>query len=152
VQCRRALEPGAVAGKALHRELFARLARQRVPSRGDFAEIGLPQQPPERAGVVVLDICVEQSERREKAGRRRYHNPGDAERRGHAGGEQRSVAAEGKQRELARVTAALRRNRLDGADHIGGGDQMGTVGRPLDPHAERLCDLLLEQRPSPFGI
>ena len=76
VQRRRALEPGAVAGKALDRELFARLPRQRVPGRGDLAEIGLAQQPPEGAGVVVLDIGVEQAERREQAGRRRHHDRG----------------------------------------------------------------------------
>jgi hypothetical protein len=36
----------------------------------------------------------------------------------------RAVAAEGEQRELARIAAALGRDRLDRADHVGGGDQV----------------------------
>ena len=76
----------------------------------------------------------------------------DAQRGRHAGGEQRPVAAEGEQRELARVAAALGRYRLDGADHVGGRDQMGAVGRALDRHAERLGDLFGEDRARLLGV
>ena len=61
--------PAAI--NALHRELFSRLPRHRIPGRADLAEIGLPQQPAESAGIVVLDVGVEQPERREQPGRRR---------------------------------------------------------------------------------
>ena len=100
----------------------------------------------------MLDIGIEQAERGEQAGRGRHDDAGDAQRRRHAGGEQRAVAAEGEQRELARIAAALGRHRLDGADHVGGRDQMRAVGRPLDRHAERLGDLFGEHRARLLGV
>ena len=42
------------------------------------------------------------------------------------------VAAEGEERELARIAAPLGRHRLDGADHVGGGDLVRAVGGVLD--------------------
>ena len=142
VQRRGALEPRALAGEAFHRELLARLLRQRFQAASISLRSALPQQAAERARVVMLDIGVEQAERREQPGRRRHHDALDAERRRHAGREQRAVAAEGEQRELARIAPALGRHRLDGADHVRGGDQVRAVGGALERHAERLGDLL----------
>ena len=72
--------------------------------------------------------------------------------RRHAGREQRAVAAEGEQREFARIAPALGRHRLDGADHVRGGDQMCAVGGAFERHAERLRDLLLERRARLLGV
>ena len=60
----------------------------------------------------------------------------------HAGGEERAVAAEGEERVLARVAAALARDRPDRADHVRGGDQVGAVGGLRERQAERLGDPL----------
>ena len=72
MQRRGALEPGAGAAEAFDGELFARLPRQGVPGAVDLAEIGLAQQPPEGARVVMLDVGIEQAERGEQAGRGRH--------------------------------------------------------------------------------
>ena len=85
---------------------------------------------------MVLDVGVEQAEGGEEARRRRHDHAADAERRRHAAGEQGAVAAEGEERELPRVAAALGRDRLDGADHVGGGDLVRAIGGGLQAHAQ----------------
>ena len=147
-----AREPRVLAGEAFHRELLARLLRQCIPGGIDLAQVRAPQQAAERARVVMLDVGVKQAERREQPGRGRHHDALDAEHRRHAGREQRAVAAEGEQGELARIAPALGRHRLDGADHVRGGDQVRAVGGAFERHAERPGDLLLERRARLPGI
>ena len=138
--------------KPFGRELLQGLVGELAPGPIDVGEVGPAQQAAEGARVVVLDVGVEQAEGREQAGRRRHDDARHAERRRHAAGEQRAVAAEGEQREVARVAAALGRDRLDGADHVGGGDQMRAVGRVLQRHAQRAGDRALEHAARLVGV
>src|SRR5207253_2211958 len=59
-----------------------------------------------------------------------------AERLRHAAGEYRAVAAEGEEREFARVAAALARYRADRTDHVRRRNEVGTVRRALERHAK----------------
>jgi len=62
VQRRRAFDLRARAGKALRRELIARLPRERLPRAADVGGVRLAQQPAERARIVMLEVGVEQAE------------------------------------------------------------------------------------------
>ena len=100
--------------------------------------------PAPGAHVVVLDLGVEQAEGREEPGRGRHDDARHLQRPGHPGGEERPVAAEGEERVLARVAAALARDRADRAHHVRRGDQVSAVGRLGERQAERHGDPLLE--------
>ena len=76
----------------------------------------------------MLDIRIEKAEGGEQARGGRHDHALDAERLCHAAAEERPVAAEGEEREGARIAAALGRHGLDGADHVRGGDEMSAVG------------------------
>src|SRR6267378_3653950 len=107
MQRRRAADSRLLRGESAGGELIARLARERVPSHGNFLRVGFSEQPPEAARIVILDVGVEQPERGEKARRRRHDDALHAERLSHAAGEHRAIAAESEQRELARIAPAL---------------------------------------------
>ena len=110
------------------------------------------QQAAEGAGVVVLDVGVEQAEGREQAGRRRHDDAAHAELLRHRAGEHRAVAAEGAERVVARVAAALARDRADRPDHVGAGDLVGAVGGVLERQAERPGDPLGDRRARALGV
>ena len=59
---------------------------------------------------------------------------------------QRPGAAEGQQREVARVVAALDRDHADGAHHVVVDDGEDAARGRLDAHAQRLGDLLGDGR------
>src|SRR5260370_23322516 len=94
--------------------------------------------------MVWMDIGIGLAEGGEQAGGGRHDDPAQAQRTRHAAGEEWAVAAEGEEREFARIAATLGRYRLDGADHVRGGDQMGAIRGLFDRHAERPGDLVLE--------
>ena len=66
----------------------------------------------------MLDLRVEQPEGREQARRGRDDDGPHPHLLRHPGREQRSVAAEGEQRVVARVAPALGRDGADGPDHV----------------------------------
>ena len=101
---------------------------------------------------MILDIRVEQPEGREQSGAGRNDDPLDVELRRHAGGEQRPVAAECEQRELARIAPALARYRADRTDHVRRRDLICAIGRILDRHLQRRRDGLGEHRARLLGV
>ena len=127
----------ARTGEPLARELLAGLCGQRLPSGVDFIERAAAQQTPKRARVMMLDVGIEQSERRKEPRRRRHDDAADPERFGHAAGEQGAIAAEREDRELAGIAAPLGGDGLDGADHVRRGDQMSAVSRVLEREPQR---------------
>src|SRR5690606_9220977 len=99
-------------------ELPGCLRCELLPGPLDLREIGTAQQTAKRASVVMLDVGIKQAERGEEARRWRDDDAANAQRIGHAAGEQRPVAAECEQGELPRVAAALGRHCLDSPDHV----------------------------------
>ena len=63
----------------------------------------------------------------------------------------RAAAAEGDEREVARVVAAADRDELQGIDHVLVGDADHAERRVLDRHAERVGDLL-ERSPRQLDV
>ena len=122
--------------------------RARAPARPRPARRGraLRSSAPEGARVVVLD-------RRRRAGRRPRTGRAPAARTMRRMPSARAIPAansgplppKATEREVARVAAALARDRPDRADHVGGGDQMGAVGRVLERQPERSA--ILARRP-----
>ena len=100
----------------------------------------------------MLDIGVEQAKGGKQARRRRHNDAPHVQRLGHARGEQRPIAAKGKQRIVARVTATLGGHRLDGTHHVRGGDLMRAIGRMRQRQTERLRNRRLEDLPRLVGI
>ena len=77
-------------------------------------------------------LRLEQADRAEDAGRRRHEHGRDPERARHLGGEERPVAAEGDQDELARVAPALDGHRADRARHPRAAEQVDAVRGRLE--------------------
>ena len=121
----------ALRREALGLELGAAVGDQPVPGGVDIRHALGRQHAPEGARVVVLDVGIKQSERREQTGRRRHHHQLHAERLREIRAEQRSVAAESEQREAAHVAAALDRHRTDRPHHVRAGNLEGGIGRML---------------------
>jgi len=74
-------------------------------------------------------------------------DPADRQRLRHRDREERPVAPEGDESIFPRIAAALARDRLDRADHVRGGDQIGPPGSLLGVHAEGPGDPLFDDRP-----
>ena len=96
---------------------------------------------------MVLEVGLEQADRAEHAGRRRDEHGADPEPGGHLGGEQRPVAAERDEAELARVAAALDRDGADRTRHPRAAEQVDAVGRLLERQPERRRDLVVDGAP-----
>ena len=73
---------------------------------------------------------------------RRHEHLGDVERVGDLGRVQRAGAAEGDERELARVVALLDRARADRARHVRVRDREDPLGRLAQAEPELLGELL----------
>src|SRR5262245_8295421 len=142
VQMGVALNERALPREALGGELRPRLVCHLRPGSIHGRQIDFAQQGAECPRVVMLHSRVEQAKGREQPRRRRHDDARHAQRLGHARGEERPVAAEGKQCVLARIASALGGDGLDGTDHVGGGDLVGTVRRALQREPERPSDLL----------
>ena len=88
----------------------------------------LAQRADARADIVVLDVGREQSQRREVAGMARHQHRRDAHAFREGEGVHRPRAAEGDQREVAGIVAALDRDLPDGGGHAGDGDGDDALG------------------------
>ncbi len=93
-----------------------------------------------------LEVGDEQPERGEHAGTRRHDDGAHAEQAGERGAVQRTGTAEGEQREVARVVAALDRDDADGADHVVVDDGEDAARRLLQAQAQRPGDAGLDRR------
>ena len=104
-------------------------------------QIEVVEQRDERAGDVLRDVGIEHAPRRERGRRMRHDHLADPHLAGEQRGEQRTGAAEGEQREVSRIVAALDRDLAHGADgpgqhhveHAGGGASHVDAERPGDP-------------------
>ena len=100
----------------------------------------------------VFGVGAQQPEGAEHAGRGRHDDARHAQRPRNLGRDDRAVAAERHQHEIARVAAAIGRHRLDGAGHVGGGYDVGAPRSIGDADAERLCDLVAIARCGEVGV
>jgi hypothetical protein len=75
-------------------------------------------RPVQRVDEIVPQIGDDAAERIGDARPRRHQHFGEAELAGQRGGVQRAGAAEGEQREVARIVAARDRHHADGAGHL----------------------------------
>ena len=105
-----------------------------------------------RARVVVAHLGAEQAERRQHAGMARDDDRAHAEQRGEVGAVQRAGAAEGHQREVARVVAALDRHQPERADHVVVHDVEDALRRRLQREPERPGHPLLDGPPRPIDV
>ena len=105
-----------------------------------------------RTQLVMLDAAGQHAHRREHAGRRREHHARNAERPCQVAGMHRPRAAEGEQRQFARIEAALDGDGADGANHIGVGDLADAIGRGLDGEAERGAERLADRSPRRLDV
>jgi hypothetical protein len=94
----------------------------------------------QRAAELGLEVCREQPVGAEDAGRRRDHDAGNAQQFGECRTVQRPRAAEGHQRELARIVAALDRDDTHRADHVVVDNGEDAPRRILQRQAERPGD------------
>ena len=122
-------------------------AHLRAP-RGDLAGVEALEAAAERPDLVVLDGAGQHAHGGEDAGRRRKEHPRDAERARQVAGMHRPRAAEGEEREVARVEAALHGHRADGAHHVGVGHLAHAQRRRLDREAERAASAALDRAPA----
>ena len=118
--------PGFVA------EIFgARLVRKAANSGSASASGSFAADTPEDgAGIVFHDVAGQNSEGGERAGQRGDDHPRDAQGFGEFAGVEASGAAEGDQREIAGVVAALDGDDADGFLH-GGVDDADDSGGEL---------------------
>ena len=95
-----------------------------------------------RAREIVADIRMQNAPGREGAGIGREDDAGDVEFVGDRAGMDRTGAAEGQQREIARVEALFEQAEADCGGEAGIGDGDDAAGRALEIEAERACDLV----------
>ena len=119
---------------------------------GELGRIQAARTPAPGADVVVFHLGVEQAEGREQPGRRRDHHARHLQGPRHPRREERAVAAEGEQRVLARVAAALARDRTDRTHHVRRRDQVRAVRRLGERQSHRLGDPLLEDLVGARGV
>ena len=84
----------------------------------------------------MLEIGREHADGAEHAGERRHHHAADAQIAGHVGRVDAAVAADGDQRQVARVAAPLDGDGADGARHGGIGNGADAVRGVLEREAE----------------
>ena len=97
-------------------------------------------------GRIQPALRRQHADRRADAGGPRHHNLPDAERPRDPRRMQRPGPAEGHERIVARVAAALHRNDAQRVFHIAGRDQVDAPGGLRDGEAERPGDLAVERR------
>ena len=113
------------------------------------AEIALLQPDAHGADDVVLEVGCDQPLSAQDSGRGRYHELRNAERPGDFARVQRARAPERQQTVVARIVAALDRNRADGAHHVGRHNFDDAQGGPFDGEAEALSNRLNRGARSP---
>ena len=110
---------------------------------------GLLQTGP---SVVVAHLGAEQAERRQHAGMSRHHDRAHPEQRRQLGAVERPRAAEGHEREIAGIVAALHRYQPDGADHVVVDDVEDPARRRFERKAERPRHPLLDGPARPLDV
>ncbi len=98
---------------------------------------------------MVLDGAGQHPHGGEDAGRGREEHTGDAERAREVAGMRRPGAAEGEEREVARVEAALHGDRADGAHHVGVGHRAHARAPPPRPRGRAGGRAPARWRPAP---
>ena len=93
----------------------------------------------------VLEVGGQHADRAEHAGERRHHDAADAEIARHVESVDAAVAADGDQREVARVAAALDRDGADRTRHGGVRHRADAVRGLLQRQAERLAHVRLDR-------
>ena len=99
--------------------------------------VGAIERHVERVDEVLAQVGDEAAERIGEARPRRHQHLGDAELARQRHRVQRPGAAEGEQREVARVVAARQRHHADGAGHVRVGEPDDGRRRRVDVEAER---------------
>ena len=103
---------------------------------------GAPAADRQRPHELVLDLGQEQAGRAEDARRERHEHAAHLQRARDRGGDHRPVAAEAAEHEVARIPAAVGRDRLDRSRHRRDGeleDAVGGLGRvPAERRRHRL--------------
>jgi hypothetical protein len=104
--------------------------------------IGAIERHVEGVDEVLAQVGNETAQRIGEARPRRHQHLGNAELARQRHRVQRSGAAEGKQREIARIEAARQRHRTDGAGHMRVAEPDDGRRRRIDVDAERLGELV----------
>jgi len=113
---------------ALHRRLVERRHREQVGAR-----------------IVVLNVGHQQAESAEQAGAGGHDHPREAHCTRKLGGVQRTGAAEGDKRVVARIAAALHRDRAHCADDVRCPDRIDSVRRIFDRETQRHAHLVVDR-------
>src|SRR5215472_13991554 len=90
----------------------------------------------ERSDKVMLELGFEKTDRAEDPRRRRHEYSADFERASHLSRKERTIAAEGDQREVPRIPAALHRDGSHRTGDAGAADEISAVGRFLQRQTE----------------
>ena len=138
----RAFDERAVAAEAFRRQicLGPRDQRRETLAQLFVRHVGRPAQHRQR--IVLRHVGQQHAERREHAGVARRDHRGDVERVGDLAGVHAAGAAEGEQRELARIESALHGHDANGALHVGVGDAHDAFRQRRLRHAEPRRELL----------
>ena len=104
-------------------ELLGDLIFQRAEDLLGPVEIHLARARQQRLREREFDIRGEQTDRAEHAGRGRHDHHRDLQRAREFDAVHAAIAAEGIEREIARIAPAIGRDALDGAHHVGVGHQ-----------------------------
>ena len=129
-----------LAGELLAHQIGERRFLQRPEAGVQLLRAGVVEPRDVRVAALLANVGHQHAVGAERAGIARDQNPADAELGRDPAGDRRSHAAERHQRELARVVAALDRDRAHRHHHVGG-EHGENAPRRLDRrNAERLGD------------
>ena len=109
---------------------------------GDLVRRRLAHQADERAGELVAEVRDEVADRAQQAGRGRHDHGVAAHQLRDRVRVQRPRAAEGDEREVARIVAALHRHQAQGAGHVLVDDREDAVRGLLEREVHRVGDRL----------
>src|SRR6185437_985554 len=132
------LDTTGIGGDALGLERLAALRLDGGEQVGELAEVGLVGGAEERTAEVAPKLRLEHPPGRERAGVPRHDHVGDAELLREEHGVHGACAAEGDQREVARLDPLLDGERADRLRHLRIDDRDDPLGQLLDAQAELL--------------
>ncbi len=136
----------ACFGDALGGEIICCLLFKRGKRRLNLAGRNLGERPDHRLDVVVIEIGGGDAAGGKQAGMARHDNLAEAQFARHGGGMQRPAAAERDQRIVARIAAALDRDRADRLGDLVGGDLIDADDGRVAGDAERSGNMLRDRR------
>ena len=130
----------ALGGDALRVHPLARPRLELVEDLGRVVDLG--RQPDQRLRELVAEARDQVAQRAQQARRGRHDHREGAHQLRDRVGVQRAGAAEGHERELARVVAALHADHAQRAGHVLVDDPQDAVGGLLEAEPHRVGDLL----------